>query len=125
MNLIEEPIILCENNDYLGSIEKAKSIAEFIKSDNELLKKNNMIAIYGEWGRGKSSLMKTINKDLDETKYKKIWINMWKEESDYSNLSIKILNKILESMELEKEIENFICTFQEKIEKYKKKTIKK
>ena len=49
-----------------------------------------MIAIYGEWGSGKSSLMKTIDYKLDNNKYEKIWIDMWKEESDYSNLSIKI-----------------------------------
>ena len=64
MNLLEEPIILDEENDYLGSLEKAIAIAEFIKSDNELLEKNNMIAIYGEWGSGKSSVMKTISENL-------------------------------------------------------------
>ena len=50
-----------------------------------------MIAIYGEWGNGKSSLMKTIAEKLENDKYEKIWIDMWREESDYSNLSIKIL----------------------------------
>ena len=60
-----------------------------------------MIAIYGEWGNGKSSLMKTIAEKLENDKYEKIWIDMWKEESDYSNLSIKILNKILEKIKLD------------------------
>ncbi len=101
MNLLEEPIILDEGNDYLGSLEKAKAIAEFIKSDNELLEKNNMIAIYGEWGSGKSSVMKTILENLKNEKYEKIWIDMWKEESDYSNLSMKILNRILENIKLD------------------------
>lgn len=168
MDLIEEPIILNEENDYLGSLEKAKAITEFIEEDNQLLEKNNMIAIYGEWGSGKSSLMKTIDQELDKSKHKKIWIDMWQEESDYSNLSTKILNKILQSIELEKEtikelvkafiilgkgikittpiisydmekafeqlekeienankIENFITTFQDKIEKYKEKNNRK
>ena len=97
MNLTEEPIILNETNDFLGSLEKANSIAKFIETDSELLSKNNMIAIYGEWGNGKSSLMKTIAEKLENDKYEKIWIDMWREESDYSNLSIKILNKILEN----------------------------
>ncbi len=101
MNLTEEPIILNETNDFLGSLEKANSIAKFIKADSELLSKNNMIAIYGEWGNGKSSLMKTIAEKLENDKYEKIWIDMWKEESDYSNLSIKILNKILEKIKLD------------------------
>lgn len=101
MNLTEEPIILNETNDFLGSLEKANSIAKFIETDSELLSKNNMIAIYGEWGNGKSSLMKTIAEKLENDKYEKIWIDMWKEESDYSNLSIKILNKILEKIKLD------------------------
>ena len=101
MNLTEEPIILNETNDFLGSLEKANSIVKFIETDSELLSKNNMIAIYGEWGNGKSSLMKTIAEKLDNDKYEKIWIDMWKEESDYSNLSIKILNKILEKIKLD------------------------
>lgn len=101
MNLTEEPIILNETNDFLGSLEKANSIVKFIETDSELLSKNNMIAIYGEWGNGKSSLMKTIAEKLENDKYEKIWIDMWKEESDYSNLSIKILNKILEKIKLD------------------------
>ena len=101
MNLTEEPIILNETNDFLGSLEKANAIAKFIEAESELLAKNNMIAIYGEWGNGKSSLMKTIAEKLKNDKYEKIWIDMWKEESDYGNLSIKILNKILEQIKLD------------------------
>lgn len=47
--------------------------------------------------------MKTIDCKLEVEKYDKIWIDMWKEESDYSNLSIKILNKILEKIKLDSE----------------------
>ena len=101
MNLTEEPIILNKENDFLGSLEKANAIAEFIETDRELLSKNNMIAIYGEWGNGKSSLMKTVAEKLENDKYEKIWIDMWKEESDYSNLSVKILNRILKKIELD------------------------
>ena len=103
MNLLEEPIILNFENDFLGSREKAEAIKEFIEKNDELIQKNNMIAIYGEWGSGKSSLMKTIDCKLEVEKYDKIWIDMWKEESDYSNLSIKILNKILEKIKLDSE----------------------
>lgn len=103
MNLLEEPIILNSENDFLGSQEKAEAIKEFIEKNDELIQKNNMIAIYGEWGSGKSSLMKTIDCKLEVEKYDKIWIDMWKEESDYSNLSIKILNKILEKIKLDSE----------------------
>ena len=101
MDIIDEPIIIDEENDFIGSLNKANSIKKFIENNNDKLKKNNMIAIYGEWGSGKSSLMKTIDYKLENEKYEKIWIDMWKEESDYSNLSIKILNKILSKLELD------------------------
>lgn len=101
MNLVEEPIILNKENDYLGTFEKARAIINFIEADNQILEKSNMIAIYGEWGSGKSSMMRTIDEGLQDKKYEKIWIDMWKEEGDYSNLSIKILNKILESIKLD------------------------
>ena len=101
MNLVEEPIILNKENDYLGTFEKAREITNFIEADNKILEKSNMIAIYGEWGSGKSSMMRTIDKCLDDKKYEKIWIDMWKEEGDYSNLSIKILNRILESIDVD------------------------
>ncbi len=98
MELIEEPIVLTEENDYLGTLKKANAITEFIELNTELLEKNNMLSIYGEWGSGKSSMMKTIYNSLPDDNYKKIWIDMWKEESDYSNLSIKIINLVLKNI---------------------------
>lgn len=99
-SIIEEPILLTMNNDFLGTLKKAEAITNFIEHNEKLLSSNNMIALYGEWGSGKSSILKTIEDKLNKEKYETIWIDMWKEESDYTNLNIKILNKILLSLNI-------------------------
>lgn len=106
--LIEEPIFLTEENDFLGTLKKANAITHFIENNTDLLNFNNMIALYGEWGSGKSSVLKTIESNLSKDKYKLIWIDMWKEESDYTNLSVKILNRILSSLDIKTETKKSI-----------------
>ncbi len=101
---IEEPILLTKENDFLGTLEKAESIANFIKNNERLLNFNNMIALYGEWGSGKSSILKTIEYKLSNDKCQTVWIDMWKEESDYTNLSIKILSRILSTLNINTEV---------------------
>lgn len=103
-NIIEQPIVLTEENDFLGTLKKAEAITNFIEHNEKLLSINNMIALYGEWGSGKSSILRTIEDKLDKEKYETIWIDMWKEESDYTNLNIKILNKIFSSLNIKSEI---------------------
>ena len=98
--IIEEAKELTKENDFLGTLEKSNAITEYIKNNTDILQKNNMIALYGEWGSGKSSVLKTIEKNLSESSYKTIWIDMWKEENNYIDLSSKILNKILDSLEI-------------------------
>lgn len=101
--IIEEAKELTKENDFLGTLSKANAIKEYIIHNEDILMKNNMIALYGQWGSGKSSVLKTIEKELQKVSYKTIWIDMWKEENNYINLSSKILNKILESLEIKEE----------------------
>lgn len=93
--LIEEVKEINENNDIFGTYPKAKSICEFIelKENEELLSKNNLIAIYGEWGIGKSCLMQTIYKELDKNKFESIWFDTWKYEKD-ENLAYSLFKFI-------------------------------
>lgn len=69
--LIENVKEINSENDIFGTYQKALSITEFIElEENEkLLSENNLIAIYGEWGTGKSCLMKTIASKLNKEKY--------------------------------------------------------
>lgn len=93
--LIEEVKEINENNDIFGTYPKAKSIREFIElnENEELLSKNNLIAIYGEWGIGKSCLMQTIYKELDKNKFETIWFDTWKYEKD-ENLAYSLFKFI-------------------------------
>ena len=93
--VIENVKEINENNDLFGTYTKAKSILDFIelKENEKLLSENNLIAIYGEWGIGKSCLMKTIQENLDKERYDTCWFDTWKYEHD-SNLAYSLLKFI-------------------------------
>lgn len=93
--VIENVKEIDENNDLFGTYTKAKSILDFIelKENEKLLSENNLIAIYGEWGIGKSCLMKTIQENLDKERYDTCWFDTWKYEHD-SNLAYSLLKFI-------------------------------
>ena len=83
--LIENAKILTQENDAFNTYNKGKAIEDFLdlEENQELLSENNLIAIYGEWGSGKSSLMKTIESSLNKEKFKTIWYDTWKYEDEY------------------------------------------
>ena len=68
-NLIEEIKEINQDNDIFGTYQKARSICDFLELDSnkEILEKNNLIAIYGSWGSGKSCLMKTLSPIMNTT----------------------------------------------------------
>ena len=83
-NVIEEVKIINDTNDIFATYSKAKSICEFLELDanKEILEKNNLIAIYGSWGTGKSCLMKTIQENLSKEKFDTLWFDTWKYEKE-------------------------------------------
>ena len=93
--LIEEINEINEDNDIFGTYQKAKAICEFLELDSnkELLEKNNLLAIYGPWGCGKSCLMKTMCNKLDCEKFDTVWFDTWKYEKD-DNLAYSLFKYI-------------------------------
>ncbi len=90
-----EPLLkLTETNDLFGTYEKMDFIKSFLESgvDKKVIKKNNMIALYGNWGSGKSTIINTLDKILDEKKYKSIIFYAWKYERD-QNLAFSLYEK--------------------------------
>ena len=83
-SLIEEIKVLNRENDMFGTYDKAIAICNFfnLEDSKQLLEKNNLIAIYGPWGIGKSCLMKTIQSNLPENKFETVWFDTWKYEKD-------------------------------------------
>ncbi len=84
----------------------AKTLADII-----LYKENETpitIGIHGEWGSGKTSLMKSIKEKLENSsvnentrKCKCIWFNVWK-YADEESILTAIINRILEQIENDK-----------------------
>ncbi|MBQ3409277.1 MAG: hypothetical protein IJH12_08760 [Clostridia bacterium] len=102
-DLIEEMRYINKDEDMYGTCDKAASICKYLelKNNKELLEKNNIIAIYGQWGSGKSCLMKNIEQDIDKTKFNTIWFDTWKYEKD-DNLAVSLFKYIAKDNFVEK-----------------------
>lgn len=97
------PINLNEKNDLFNYLNKVKIIKDFLENNEDFLLENNMIGLYGKWGSGKSSIIKTLiesqNQDyrIDETKYLSIFFEAWKYESD-TNLAYSLFEFLIEKV---------------------------
>lgn len=80
---------LTEENDYLGIIDKGQIIKTFLESNTHEFKDIKMFALYGEWGSGKSNLMKYLQKELKDS-FNTYFFEAWQYESD-DNLSLSLL----------------------------------
>ena len=106
-SLIEEIKVLNRENDMFGTYDKAIAICNFLNLEDskQLLEKNNLIAIYGPWGIGKSCLMKTIQSNLPENKFETVWFDTWKYEKD-DNLPYSLLKFMTKDKKTSKLKEN-------------------
>lgn len=86
---------LTEENDYLGIIDKGQIIKTFVESNTDEFKDIKMFALYGEWGSGKSTLMKYLQKELKGT-FNTFFFEAWEFESD-SNLSLSLLEFLIKN----------------------------
>ena len=109
--LIENVKIITKENDTFNTYNKALSIVKFLElqENQQLISENNLIAIYGKWGSGKSSLMKTIENNLNKKKFETVWYDTWKYETD-DNVPYSLLKYILRN--------NKWKNFKEKSEKF-------
>ena len=82
---------LTPETDLLGLSEKSQAIQFFIEN---LIQGNNiqMIALYGDWGSGKTSIMRDIEKNLKANKkFHSVFFEVWKHEKD-DNIALSLLN---------------------------------
>lgn len=89
-----------EKEDYFNTKLKADLIKSFIESYSSTLEESKMIALYGEWGSGKSSVLKYIKNKLGDSSFKTIFFNTWEYENDI-NLSISLFDAIYSELETE------------------------
>lgn len=81
----------------LGHSNVVQNLKKFIESDNIITPLS--IAIHGEWGSGKTSIMKTLLANLDESKTDLIFFEAWKFE--YVNPAMGLLGTIVQKYEKE------------------------
>lgn len=84
---------LNEDNDYLGIIDKGQIIKTFLENNTDEFKDIKMFSLYGEWGSGKSTLMKYLQKELNNT-FNTFFFEAWEFEKD-DNLPISLLDFLL------------------------------
>ncbi|MDA3781045.1 MAG: P-loop NTPase fold protein, partial [Bacteroidales bacterium] len=106
--------LLDKDNDMFNLLPKATALNDFMDSYYSKINplENKMIALYGDWGSGKTTIMKFIKKQLDNTKFKTIFFEAWKFEKD-KNLSfslIDVMTSELDSITSKKVIKNILTT---------------
>ena len=93
----DKPNIINETNDHFNVLEKIKAIKEILKSD--VFEYHNSVALYGDWGSGKSSVILTLidgfknDEDVITIKF-----DAWKYEKEGS-LSYALLEHIIYELE--------------------------
>lgn len=99
---------LTKENDYLGVIEKGDMIVSLLKSGNINFEEIKMFALYGNWGSGKSTLMRYVEKKLEDD-FNTFYFDAWKYEND-TDLSFSLLEFLIDTghSKLEKECKNFL-----------------
>jgi len=82
---------LTEETDYLGILSKGDLIKQFLIGHKENADKIKMFALYGDWGSGKSTVMKYLKKNLSQDKhFNTFFFEAWEYERD-DNLALSLL----------------------------------
>ncbi|WP_298508465.1 P-loop NTPase fold protein [uncultured Kordia sp.] len=88
---------LNESNDYLGVVDKANLIKTILESNTDQFHEIKMFALYGEWGSGKSTLMKYLEREL-KSDFNTFFFDTWQFEKD-DNLPQTLLEYLLHKSE--------------------------
>lgn len=75
---------------------KADAIKYFLEFNSIALEKNKMLVLYGDWGSGKTSLMKHIASEINKQIYYPIFFHAWEHEKD-ENLALSLCDLLIES----------------------------
>lgn len=90
--LLDTPIT---TSQLLGHASLVNNLKQFLESDNMITPLT--IAIHGEWGSGKTSLMQTLLGNIDSSKFDLIFFEAWKYE--YLNPSLGLVSTLLQKYE--------------------------
>jgi photosystem II stability/assembly factor-like uncharacterized protein len=76
--------------DHAGLRDIAKGLSRFLR--NRKTEPPLTVAITGEWGTGKSSLMNLLRHDLERYGYRPVWFNAWHHQSGENLLASLLAN---------------------------------
>jgi photosystem II stability/assembly factor-like uncharacterized protein len=79
-----------EDPDYLGFRQVALGLSNYLR--NNATKPPLTVAVTGEWGMGKSSLMNLVQGDLRSYKFRPVWFNAWHHQTEESLLAALLGN---------------------------------
>ncbi len=79
----------------LGHEQIITNLKTFLENDNLITPLS--IAIHGDWGSGKTSIMKTLSTKLDKKKFEVLFFEAWKYE--YANPSLGLITELSEKYE--------------------------
>lgn len=77
------------SRDYLGSLKLAKDLSAFLRNENT--QPPLTLAITGDWGSGKSSVMNYLQAELRREGLRPVWYNAWHHQEEQ-----QVLGSILE-----------------------------
>lgn len=83
---------LTSETDFLGIIDKGELIKTFLIGNKDQFNEIKLFSLYGEWGSGKSSLMKYLEKEL-KADFNTFFFEAWEFEKD-ENLAMSLLEFI-------------------------------
>lgn len=83
---------LDKKTDYLGIIDKGEIIRDFLIGSKDSYDEIKMFSLYGDWGSGKSTLMKYLENEL-QSEFNTFFFEAWEFEKD-ENLAMSLLEFI-------------------------------
>ena len=95
---------LTQENDYIGIIEKGDLIKSFFLANKQEFSQIKFFSIYGDWGSGKSTLMKYLEKELKRS-FNTFFFEAWQFESD-ANLANSLLELLAKKSNTK--VDNFL-----------------
>jgi len=105
---------LDQDSDLFNVLKKIEFIKLFLEKEAYYLQKNNMVVLYGNWGSGKTTLIHSIEKQINKDFYKPVIFNAWRYEKD-ENLAYSLFDFLLDELKVDddnkKKIKKFASIF--------------
>jgi len=105
---------LDQDSDLFNVLKKMEFIKLFLEKETYYLQKNNMAVLYGNWGSGKTTLIHSIEKQINKDFYKPVIFNAWRYEKD-ENLAYSLFDFLLDELKVDddnkKKIKKFASIF--------------